>query len=165
MSYRPTGIGAFGFSLNWEKVPGDVKVARRVVTFLEERRLLFGDNHSEDELPCVRSALEIRRYLYDELAKAKPGKSLEQSMRAMRAAMRAFIDAAGPNAVNFRYHHAHMTDSFSLALGELRSLIGLHLAVIVDQYGIDLDDELAQILPPDIAVDRDLSFIPGFTSW
>lgn len=162
MSYRLTGIGAFGFSLNWDKVPGDAQVARRVVNFLEERRLLFGDSHSEDELLCVRLAIEIRRFLYDEIARAKPGKSLEQSMRAMRAAMRAFIDAAGPNAVNFRYHNGHLADSFSLALGELRSLIGLHLAVIADQYGIDMEDELEQILPPDIAVDRDLSFIPGF---
>ena len=23
MPYRPTGIGGFGFSVNWEKVPGD----------------------------------------------------------------------------------------------------------------------------------------------
>lgn len=165
MSYRRTDIGAFGFSLNWVKVPGDAEVARRVVAFLDDRRLLFGDHHSEGELHCVRSAIEIRQFLYDELARAKPGKSLEQSLRAMRAAIRAFVDAAGLNAVNFRYQHGHMTDSFSLALGELRSLIGLHLAVIAEQYGIDIEDELAQILPPDIAVDRDLSFIPGFTSW
>lgn len=162
MTYRSTGLGAFGFSLNWEKVPGDAEVARRVVTFLEDRRLLFGDRHSEDELHCVRSAIEIRQFLTDELAKAKPGKSLEQSLRAMRVAMRAFVEAAGPNAVNFRYHHGYMTDPFSLALGELRSLVGLHLAVVADQYGIDIEDDLAQILPPDIAADRDLSFIPGF---
>jgi hypothetical protein len=34
MPYRPAGIGAFGFSINWERVPGDEEVARRVVTFL-----------------------------------------------------------------------------------------------------------------------------------
>ena len=42
MPYRPTGAGAFGFSLNWEKVPGDKEVARRVILYLEDRRLLFG---------------------------------------------------------------------------------------------------------------------------
>lgn len=162
MSYQSTGVGAFGFSLNWEKVPGDKEVARRVVTFLEDRRLLFGDRHCEDELHCVRSAIEIRQFLTDELAKAKPGKSLEQSLRAMRIAMRAFVEAAGPNAVKFGYHHGHMTDPFSLALGELRSLVGLHLEVIANQYGIDIEPDLAQILPPDISSDQDLSFIPGF---
>ncbi len=162
MTYRPTGAGAFGFSLNWEKVPGDEEVARRVITFLEDRRLLFGERHSEDELHCVRSAIEIRRFLTEELAKAKPGRSLAESLRAMRTAMRAFVDAAGPDASNFRYYHGHMTDRFSLALGELRSRVGLHLAVIADQYGIDVEPDLAQILPPDVSDDNDPSIIPGW---
>jgi hypothetical protein len=76
--------------------------------------------------------------------------------------MRAFVDAAGPEARNFRYHSGHMTDSFSLALGELRSRIGLQLAVIADQYGIDIEPDLALILPPDVSADNDLSIIPGW---
>ena len=55
MAYRPTGVGAFGFSVNWEKVPGDQNVAQRVITFLEDRRLLFGERHGGDELHCVQS--------------------------------------------------------------------------------------------------------------
>jgi hypothetical protein len=162
MAYRPTGVGAFGFSVNWEKVPGDEEVARRVVTFLEDRRLLFGERRSEDELFCIRSAIEIRRFLTDELSRAHPGRSLAESLRAMRTAMRAFVEAAGPNAMNFRYHQGLMTDRFSLTLGELRSQVGLHLAVIADQYGIDVEDDLRQILPPDVAADNDLSIIPGW---
>src|ERR1700691_4809431 len=98
MTYRPTGVGGFGFSINWEKVPGDEDVARRVITFLENRRLLFGRRHCEDELECVLSAVEIRNRLTDELIQAKPGKSLDSSIRAMRAAFREFVEAAGPNA-------------------------------------------------------------------
>ena len=101
MPYRPTGAGAFGFSLNWEKIPGDKEVARRVITFLEDRRLLFGDRHNEDEMECVYSAIEIRRFLTEELTKAKPGRSLDESLRAMRTAMRAFVEAAGPDAIRF----------------------------------------------------------------
>jgi hypothetical protein len=160
MPYQPTGLGAFGFSLNWEKVPGDEDVARRVIAFLEDRRLLFGERHADDEVHCVHSAIEIRRFLTEELAKAKPGHSLVESLRAMRTAMRAFVDAAGPDASNFRYHHGHMTDSFSLALGELRSRVGLHLAVIADQYGIEVEPHLAQILPPDVAADNDPAILP-----
>ena len=162
MPYQPTGAGAFGFSLNWEKVPGDEDVARRVITFLEDRRLLFGERHAEDEMHCVHSAIEIRHFLTDELAKAKPGRSLAESLRAMRTAMRAFVDAAGPGAVNFRYHHGHMTDPFSLALGELRSRVGMHLQVIAGQYGIDVEPELARILPPDVAADSGLAILPGW---
>lgn len=162
MTYQPTGVGAFGFSLNWEKVPGDEQVARRVVTFLEDRRLLFGQRHSEDQLHCVNSAIEIRRFLTDELAEAKDGRSLAQSLRAIRAAMRAFVDAGGPDARYFGYHDPIQTDRYSLALGELRALVGLHLAVIAGQYGLEVEDDLAQILPPEDPADSDPSFIPGF---
>jgi hypothetical protein len=49
MGYRVDGLGAFGFSINWEKVPADDAVARVVITELEDRRPLFGDRHGEDE--------------------------------------------------------------------------------------------------------------------
>jgi hypothetical protein len=163
MIYRPTGLGAFGFSINWEKVPGDEEIARRVVTFLEDRRVLFGQRHYEDELDCVNSAIEIRAFLTDELAKTKAGRSLADSLRAMRAAFRRFVDAAGPNARNFRRHSgppgAHQ---FSTALENLRALVGLHLAVIADRYGLEIEGDLAEILPPDASADDDLSFVPGF---
>jgi hypothetical protein len=162
MPYVPTGGGAFGFSLNWEKVPGDEDVARRVVIFLEDRRLLFGERHSKDELHCVHSAIDIRKFLTQELTNAKPGKSLDRSLRAIRAACRNFVEAAGPDARNFRYHHGHQTDRFSLALGELHSLVGLHLAAIANQYGIEIEDDLARILPPDVSADNDPSIIPGW---
>ncbi len=68
MRYRITGIGAFGYSLNWEMVDGDDKIARAVIGFLEDWRLLFADRHIEDEMQCVASALEIREFLTDQIA-------------------------------------------------------------------------------------------------
>lgn len=161
MPYRPTGIGGFGFSINWEKVPGDEDVAREVIAFLEDRRLLFGKRHMEDEMYSVSSANAMRHFLTAELFRAKDGKSLAMSIRAIRAALREFVDAAGPQARNFRNRHGGgMTDEFSLALGELRSRIGLHVALIAYHYGIEVEDELAQILPPPL--DDDPSFESGF---
>lgn len=162
MPYEATGAGAFGFSVNWQKVPGDKQVSRRVITFLEDRRLLFGVRHSGDELHCVQSANEIRHFLTAQLNEAKAGHSLAQSLRAMRVALRAFVDAAGPDAEYFKWHDPTQTDTFSRALGELQTLIGLHVAVIADQYGIEVEDDLARILPPTEHGDDDLSFIPGF---
>lgn len=164
MPYHLTGAGAFGFSLNWESAPSEKNVARRVITFLEDRRLLFGRRHQEDEMHCVSSAIEIRSFITEEIANAKPGKSLEASLRAIRAAMRSFLDAAGPNARNFRfrYEHHYTTDPFSLALGELRTLVGLHLAVIADQYAIEVESGLKQIFPPEIVADDDPPLLPGW---
>lgn len=56
MAYRLTGAGGFGFSVNWEKVPGDEDVAQEVIAFLEDRRLLFREtSHGRrDVLCCLR---------------------------------------------------------------------------------------------------------------
>jgi Family of unknown function (DUF6650) len=161
MRYRLTGVGGFGFSVNWERFPGDREVALQVITFLEDRRVLFGKRHMEDEMYCVGSANQIRHFLTSQLSQAKAGKSLATSIRAIRAAMREFVDAAGPGARNFRYKRdGAMTDEFSLALGELRSFVGLQVALIAHHYDIEVEDELAQILPP--ALDDDPSIVPGF---
>jgi hypothetical protein len=158
VSYRPQGDGGFGLNVNWEKAPGDEEIARRIVTFLENRRLLFGVRHLEDELECVHSANQVRDHLTDELLQANPGKSLNSSIRAMRTASRNFVDAAGSDARNFRRHHDPPgTDQFSDALAQLRVLVGLHLEQLVIQYDIEIEPELAQILPPNVPADNDPS--------
>ena len=161
--HKVTGIGVGGFSIDWEKVDGDADIARRVVAYLEDRRVLFGERHCEDERFCVRSALEIRRFLTNEIGRSGVGCSLTASLRAMRVACRAFVDAAGPDARNFRDHMPHQTDRFSLALGELRSVVGWHVAVLADVYGVDVEAELRAIMPP--AADDDgapIDWMPGF---
>jgi hypothetical protein len=34
--------------------------------------------------------------------------------------------------------------------------------VIANQYGIEVEEDLAQILPPDVSADNDPSIIPGW---
>ncbi len=144
MGYRVTGVGAFGFSLNWEKAKGDKQVARAILAFLENRRLLFGERHVEDEMHCVRSAIEIRNFLTEQLAQATPGKSLSASIRAIRRACMRFVEAAGPQAVNFRGDVGWgISPRFANALGELRALV----AAIASQYDIEIEEDLASVLP------------------
>jgi len=156
--YQPTGVGAFGLSVNWEKVPGDKEVARRVITYLENRRTLFATAYREDPLYCVESATQIRNFLTEELSHARPGKSLAKSVRAMRSALMAFVDALGPDARSFMQQRGWLVP-FDQALDKLRSRVGLQLALIADQYDLDVDDDLAQILP---SLGDDISFLPGF---
>jgi hypothetical protein len=162
MRYRLTGIGAFGFNLNWEKKPGDREIASRVIVFLEARRLLFGSRHTEDELPCLKSAIQIRDFLTEQLMGVDLGESLSNSMRAMRSALRRFIDAAGPYGRNFSNPSGPAgLDPFSLALGDMRSLVGVQLDIIVRNYGLEIEEDLAQILPPQES-GEDPSWVPGF---
>jgi hypothetical protein len=160
MPYRLTGAGAWGFSVNWEKVAGDEQIAQKVITFLEDKRLLFGHiSHMGHENYYLRSANETRHFLTSELFQAEAGKSLATSIKAIRAAMRRFVDAAGPGGRNFM-DVGEGRDQLSLALGELRSSVGLQVALIAGHYGLEVEDDLAQILPP--VPDDDPSVVPGF---
>jgi hypothetical protein len=148
MALRVTGIGAFGLSLNWEKVDGDKQIARNVITFLEDRRVLFVHGHSENAVFAVHSAIVAREFLTEQLAQAQPGKSLEASLRAMRASFRRFVQAGGDDGHNFE-HHRYFSDldPLSLALGALRSEVGLQVLLIAYYYGLEVEEELAAILP------------------
>jgi hypothetical protein len=63
------------------------------------------------------------------------------AMRAMRAACREYLDGS-------RHHYSH---DLSIGLGRLRALFGLQIAFLAIQYGIDLEDDLATIIPPELA--------------
>jgi hypothetical protein len=156
-------VSLLGFGLNWERTAGDERIARAVLTFLEDRRLLFGDRHVEDEAHCVVSALECRRFLTDQITEASPGAPLEVTLKAMRAAFRQFVEGAGPDGVHFQGGRSmHAADPFSLALGDLRSRVGDGIAKIAWRYDLEVDYELARILPPADDDGADSSWLIGF---
>jgi hypothetical protein len=130
-----------------------------VIRYMEDRRLLFGIRSFEDERYCVLSAIDARRFLTEQLGRPDLGKSLTGSLQGMRAAMRRFVEQAGPEAINFRHQH-HGPDEFSVALGELRGVVGLHLAALAYHNNIEVEPSLASILPRED--DGDPSWLPGF---
>lgn len=163
MGYELTGIGLPLGSIQWQKTPGDRQVARSVITFLEDRRVLFGDRHIEDEGHCIASVLEIRTFLTEQITNAKPGNDLASSLRAMRAACRKFLDLGGPHGRHFnRSNNPYEADGFSLALGDLRTAIGYQVAIVLTQYPMEIEPELASILPAADDDGQDLSWMVGF---
>ncbi|GAA5038727.1 DUF6650 family protein [Actinopolymorpha pittospori] len=163
--YELTGISFPLFGASWQKKRTDKAVANSVIRVLEDRRLLFGDRHAEDEMHCVESALEIRQYLTTRLTDDEMGNDLRGVLKAMRAACRKFVEVAGPNACNFMHRGSWgpSGDVFGLALGDLRSQMGFYIAALVIQYKIEIEDDLAKILPPPPVEDNDdLLWIPGF---
>jgi len=139
VGYKITGASGFGFGVDWTKVPGDEDVAHRVIAYLENRRLLFGARHNEDQEYCIRSAIEIWNYLTQELGSAKRGSSLSNSLRAIRAACRQFVEAGGPHRRNFMGAAPWEADPFGLALGDLRTLVGVQVAMIASEYEVEVE--------------------------
>jgi hypothetical protein len=130
----------------------DEQVAKHVITVLKKQKLLVRKCDVKDEVPAVESAIEVSRFLTDELSKAKPGHSLWQSLQAIRAAFRVFAATTAKNATNVRDQSVAQACEFSPALDELIAVVGVHIAEIAHQYDIEAGP-LAVILPR--AVDDD----------
>ena len=147
---RLTGISSPVFGVSWNPPAAEVTVARRVIAFLEDRRVLFADESIEVLDHCVRSVIEVRHYLTSEIQQLTEGE-LCSSLRAMRAACRKFLEAVDDrDGIVLRYggHPGHWASwRFGGALGELRGVFGVHIARIATQNGLDIEDDLARILP------------------
>jgi hypothetical protein len=117
-----------------------------LVAFLEDRRALYQPFHLENGPWVSESILAIRRELTEVLKFCPEEQILVDSLRAMRAACRKYLDTTDPNAR--RLHSPYGGDlMFASALGELRGVFGLHLSRLCLAFGIDVEEELAATFP------------------
>jgi hypothetical protein len=148
---RLTGFSCPIFGVSWNPSEAAVTKARRVITFLEDRRVLYVPSEMEVPDYCVRSIIEIRHFLTSELSGLDSDSELSKTLRAMRAACRKFLNtvqADDHRIVTFGGHHNHWASwEFNGALGELRGVFGIHIAQLATQHGLDVEDDLAFILP------------------
>lgn len=148
---RLTGISTPVFGFSWNPPELEVTIARRIITFLEDRRVLYVPSEMENPHHCVLSILEIREYLTKELGSLESSTELAASLRAMRAACRKFLNVVGDeesDVIRFGGHLGHWASwEFNGALGELRGVFGVHIARLAAHYGLDVEDDLASILP------------------
>ncbi|MBP6748751.1 MAG: hypothetical protein KA144_03845 [Xanthomonadaceae bacterium] len=148
---RLTGFSTPIFGISWNPPETEIAAARRLITFLEDRRVLYVPSEAEVPNHCIDSILEIRRYLTSEMGDVAKDETLGQSMSAMRAACRKFLDATQVDEgriIQFGADRSHYASwVFIAALGELRGIFGLHIARIATAFGLDVESQLAVILP------------------
>ncbi|MFH8794144.1 DUF6650 family protein [Streptomyces sp. NPDC017941] len=144
--------------VDWELPPSQRAVAKKVVVYLEDRRVLTMSRAVmyavEEPDHCVASVLQIRETLTQILMDPDTGDDLAANLKAMRAACRRFLDAVGPNhsgPLQGRWQNA----TFGAALGELRAVFGIQLGVIAARHKLELSQELAAILPASDTDDED----------
>ena len=58
----------------------------------------------------------------------------------MRAACRDFLDNVGPDPDDSR--------EFGESLGELRTVFGINLGILVERFDLEIRGQLAEIIPP-----------------
>ncbi|HMS39876.1 MAG TPA: hypothetical protein PKE69_06595 [Pyrinomonadaceae bacterium] len=149
---RISGISVPIFGLQWTPIEPEITKARRIITFLEDRRVLYTPERTEVLSECVNSVLEIRKFLTIELGNLDSNTELAKNLRAMRSAGRKFLDRVKES------EHSGLdlsmpsflplgTTQFFGDLGMMRGIFGLHIALIAASYGLDVEDDLASILP------------------
>jgi hypothetical protein len=141
---RMTGFSSPIFGVSWQPPTPDVAIARRMIAFLEDRRVLYEPYEVEVPNLCIRSIMRIRDFLTELIAEKAMGKDLEISLRSMRAACRKFM------ALISRIPSSDISmnnPDFNQALGELRGVIGIHVGLLALKYGLEVEDDLASILP------------------
>ncbi|MEW5772604.1 MAG: DUF6650 family protein [Thermodesulfobacteriota bacterium] len=154
---RLTGFSTPLFGVQWNPSEPEREIVRRLLTFLEDRRVLYVPRNLEVESEVEHSVLQIREELTKTLQYLSENSNASGSVRAMRTACRKFLTEPYPVFPNTPrrgerdwgpwMHRGEFSDGFFVALGELRSVFGIHIATLSVSYGIDLEEDIASILP------------------
>jgi hypothetical protein len=148
---RITGFSVPIFGIQWNPTEAERAVVRRILTFLEDRRVLYSPSQMEVPSHCVDSVLRIREFLTSELGKLDSAADVADSIRAMRAACRKFLTTVNVDdrkPIIYGAERGHYASwIFNGAVGELRGVFGIHIAMLATKHGLDIEDELATIIP------------------
>ena len=145
-----TGISCPVFGISWNPDEAERDIAKRINVFLEAKRVLYSPYELETVFPVVESVTEIRNMITSEIPRMKEGSKLEECSRAMRNACNKFLSKCKDDEEFRKY--ANMQGNicnwiFLSAIGELRGIFGVMVGQIAKAYGIDVEEQLAEIIP------------------
>lgn len=153
-----TGISCPIFGLSWTPDKLEIDTAQRIITFLEDKRVLY--NLYELEMPqhCVESINQIRSFLTEQLYDIKRDTELSLIIRAMRNACRRFLDSTANQSYYNKHSYIDLGGMFGQmhfysGIGEFRGNMGPLIAKVLIMHGLDCESDLNKILPVEILDD------------
>jgi hypothetical protein len=163
---RLSGVSVLGFGASWKAPEPERDVVRSVIKVLEDKRALYVDYASEVQIEVNQSLLEIRKVLTDGITRVSDSSPAAEAFGIMRAACREFLTQPHSDPYLGRSLGRYVVpppgsggeakfipattseDNFFIALGKLRGVFGQQLALLAYLYRINLEEDLAFILPP-----------------
>lgn len=147
---RITGISLPIGGIQWaDPGPSERARVRDFLLVLEDRRALYNPMQLEVRGDVEWSLRELRKDCTTALRSLDEGAFAVSAVRAIREACRRFHDDA---QLQFRlfYHQDGRLEAdagFFVALGALRATIGHQIALLAAHYDIDVESDLASIMP------------------
>ncbi len=143
------GLSVFGVGASWEITNTDRDAVRAFLAYLEDRRALYVPTQLEVEGDVRWSVEDIRKRCTEALGKLGEGSSATPHVRAIRQACRRYMTHERPEYPNLMPRGPEISHQagWLIALGELRAIVGFHIGVLAAAYDIELEDELAGIVP------------------
>jgi hypothetical protein len=139
---RITGISCPVFGISWTPVKSERDKIKSLITFLEDRRVLFNPFHMEVPIWVSESVIEIRIKITEILESFGDDSETTELLRTMRYSCRRYLDKT------FQIQKQHyMNHSLVENLIELRSVFGLCIGKLAIMYGINIEEDLANIIP------------------
>jgi hypothetical protein len=120
---------------------------------LEDSRALYSQAVWEEPSHVVQSLFKIRDELTTGLKRVGDNSPAKEAFRIMRAACRDFLTLTSAKAQEqnrgMMRETGYQQEEFFVGLGTLRATFGQQLAVLGYLYGVDIEESLATILPPE----------------
>ena len=141
-----TGVSIPIFGIQWKPVMAEVTVARSVLRTLEDKRVLYRPQEMEGAEYCLRSVEGMRHALTGALQQVNSETHLGKQFAKIRRACREFCDIVGSPAF-IQSVPPIQRSLLSRELVKLRKTVGGAVAAIAIAYGLDVEDDLASIMP------------------
>ena len=157
LARRITGFSTPFGGLSWTAPAPEADAVRAFLTVLEDRRALFAPYHVEMEFAVAQSIEEVRHACTETISALQENSRAVEHIRAIRVACRQFSDKA-PEAHDLHRGRGFGREASALfftALGELRALIGVQVMALAYTYKLELEGDLASIIPPEPSADHD----------
>jgi hypothetical protein len=143
---RIAGLGCPVFGVSSNPSNADRIIARRVLSRLEDRSVLFARYAAESPEDARRAVLLLREQVTTEIT-ACEAPELKELLLGMRATFDKFMRATEPEAVRHFSLGGYPGWAFNQVLGELPGVAGVHIVRLAVMHGLDVQDSLADILP------------------
>jgi hypothetical protein len=141
-----TGISTPLFGIQWNPPVVESDVAREIIRFLEDRRVLYRPEEDEGPSYCRQSVEQIRQMLTDRMPRVSSGSEIYKLLRDLRRQSRRFCDEIGSPSFPTLARPVQRS-ILKRELEGLRLVAGKVIGALAVSYGIDVEDELAAIIP------------------